>query len=278
MTLITILIGLLLERWLGSFESWRRYTLIDNGFVRLKQRIKSINTNTLLMLYLFIPVVVVLYLEYRFGFFMIFVLSLLTLVFTLGPKDLEGQAEALIDAWHRGDRITIHWYASDLIGDFESENTPEMIRRTLSTIFQESLRRYFAVFFWFIAFGAAGALLFRMTQILAESGNHQEKWLIPVYSILLWFPSRLLALSFGLAGSFEDTAEQMHEFTSIEIDSHMSMVERSGFAALRLSEDALSGFDDELINHVIDAMAMVRRVLLIWLALLAVAVLSGWSI
>jgi membrane protein required for beta-lactamase induction len=277
MTLITILAGLLLERWFGSFESWRRYSLIINGLNALKHQFKFVPSNYLLACYLALPVIGLFYLEYKIGTLLFSIIALAIFIFTIGPRDLEAQAESLIDAWKRGDRVAIHWYASDLIGDYQSENTPEMIRRTIATIFQESLRRYFAIFFWFITFGAAGALFYRMVQIFAEREGEVEPWLYHLYGVLSWLPCRLLAFSFGLAGSFVDSTQGMRNLSSTDIQENLDIVERCGFGALRLQEDSLSGFDNELIEYVIETMALLRRTVLVWLALLAVAVLSGWS-
>ena len=67
----------------------------------------------------------------------------------------------------------------------------------------------FAVLFWFIVLGPAGAVLYRFSRLLAEQTYVEDspqiregasKWI----ACLDWLPVRLLGLCFTLAGHFEN--------------------------------------------------------------------------
>ena len=77
--------------------------------------------------------------------------------------------------------------------------------------------RIFGVMFWFMVLGPAGAWLYRVSDLLRRRaafeaarqgvpahGGDLGSVLTDLHGALAWMPARLAALSYALAGSFED--------------------------------------------------------------------------
>jgi AmpE protein len=285
MALIAILISLLLERLLGSMEELRRFDWFHAYHCWVTTRLARVKLLDgpmgvlLLLLPLIVPVVVIDY--YLSGLWRLFGLSfaVLTLLYCFGPRDLEAEVEAFVDARTRGDEESACWHAAELIGDEQVVNSAGLTRRIMENIFIEANERLLAIVFWFVLLGPGGALLYRLTSLMQKSPMEEDNGVYEagqrLHLLLAWLPARLCAIAYALAGSF---VEAFHAWRSVDLgwsESSRVLLIASGFGALRVEPGEIED-DSHTCRQVNESIALVRRAVLVFLALLAFATLSGW--
>lgn len=287
MALIAILISLVVERLLGSMEELRRFDWFDR-YSRLAGRhlmkVKGLNGpvgTLLLLLPLIAPVVALEY--YLSGLWLLFGLafSVLILLTCFGPRDLEAEVEAFVDARQRGDEESACWHAAELLGsDEDVVNSAGLTRRIMQSIFIEANERLLAIVFWFVLLGPGGALLYRLSahleSVLAEDEeNSVVEAGVRLHRLLLWLPARLCAIAYALAGSF---VEAFHGWRQVEGSWHESsrqLLIAAGFGALRVEPGDIED-DSSACDQVSESMSLVRRAVLVFLSIIALATLAGW--
>ncbi len=129
----------------------------------------------------------------------------------------------------------------------------------------------FAVLFWFVLLGPAGAVLYRFSRLLSEHTYVEDspqmrsvaaQWV----SYLDWIPVRLLALCFVLAGRFESTFKVWWSQIRMAPKDNEAYLEACGHAALE-------GDNDTPLRQ----WALYQRALIIVLIVLSLVVLSVWA-
>lgn len=141
--------------------------------------------------------------------------------------------------------------------------------KSTGSLLWQAQTNMFAVLFWFVLLGPAGAVLYRFSRLLSEHAYAEDSpqirdaavtWI----SYLDWIPVRLLALSFVLAGRFESTIKVWwHQITTAP-KGNEAYLEACSHAALE------SGHDTPQRQWALYQRALI--ILLIVLALVAVAV------
>lgn len=202
-----------------------------------------------------------------------------------GPRDLDRDVEAIIDADEPAVR---HAAVNNLqaAGGSLREDIPSLVEATV----YNALRRWFAVLFWFLLLGPAGALGYRLLALMAISPMRAlvpPETLRPAQRVLGWLEwpvAQLMALSMALAGNF-DTAwkawRQAHGERWMHDVGFLGAVARASVSA-ELREEAHDYTDVGLLPvwrrlpELRDAMSLVWRMLLLWLAALALLVIAGW--
>lgn len=139
--------------------------------------------------------------------------------------------------------------------------------------------KIFSVLFWFFALGPFGALMYRMIQLLVsnqradQSRNsvfHVAKFL---QSLLDWFPARISALTYVVAGDFVPGFAEWSKDVWSGISANTAVLVRSGIAACGFNPDDSTHSDAEesrVLNR------MVERALIVWLVLLGIFELGRW--
>ena len=284
MTLIAILISLVLERLLGSMEELRRFTWFHayyqwcaGQFTRFRLLSGPLGT-VLLLLPLIVPVVIIDYylteLWLPFGLaFAVFIL-----LYSFGPRDLEAEVEAFIDARSRDDEESACWHAAELLNGEDVSNSADLSKRIMENIFIEANERLLGIIFWFALLGPAGALLYRLTSQLqapakADDGCYEAG--VRLHLMLVWLPARMCALAYALAGSFVEAVHGWRACDGSWYQSSHNVLIASGFGALRIEHGEIedSSAPSELVS---ESMALVRRAVLVVLAVIALLTLAGW--
>ena len=223
MALIAILISLVVERLLGSMEELRRFDWFFAYHRRVAAslaQVKWLNGPLgvlLLLLPLIAPVVAIDY--YLSGVWLLFGLAfaVLILLFCFGPRDLEAEVEAFVDARARDDEESACWHASELLGGEEVSSSAGVTQRIMQNIFVEANERLLAIVFWFVVLGPGGALLYRLSSLLQQQQAEQAEGVyeagVRLHYLLVWLPSRLCAIAYAMAGSF---VEAMHGWREVQ--------------------------------------------------------------
>ena len=207
------------------------------------------------------------------------------LVWAWGPRDLDIDVEAVLDA---GDPASRRARLEQLapapgVAMDEGPALPGHVVRS-------ALRRWFAPLLWFLLLGPAGALLYR----LVERGALANAAVLPMENaegarallrLMEWPVAQLMALALALAGNFDLVFRAWRAGGGDRWDSASGFLEAAGRAAVRgeLAEEAEDYLRDgqplpvagDLVE-LRDAMSLVWRMLLLWLALLALLVIAGW--
>ncbi len=286
MALLAILISLVVERLLGSMEELRRFGWFAAYTRWLTTRlvsVKQLNGPTgvlLLLLPLVAPVVAIDYYLNNMWFAFGLVFAVMILLYCFGPRDLEAEVEAFVDARRRGDEESACWHAAELIGsDDEIDNSAELTKEIMQNIFIEANERLLAIVFWFVVLGPGGALLYRLSSLIKpEAGvgaNGVTEAGVRLHLLLAWLPARICAIAYALAGSF---VEAMHDWRQVEggwFESSRHVLIASGFGALRVKSADIED-DSTACEQISECMALVRRAVLVFLSLIALFTIAGW--
>lgn len=208
-----------------------------------------------------------------------FVFAVVVLYYCWGPRDLERDVEAIDKAPDGAARLAA---AQALRRDGENTELAFAAENLVAATFESALMRWFGVLFWFVLLGPCGALLYRLTQLLATISITDEPALARKFAALLdWLPAHLMALALALASNFDAVFSTWRDYHRAHAQGYANL--DLGFldAIARASVTADVAADGNADAHspvvaLDDAMVLVRRVLVVWLTLIALIVLGGF--
>ncbi|MFO1474018.1 MAG: hypothetical protein U1F20_05685 [Lysobacterales bacterium] len=207
------------------------------------------------------------------------------LFYCWGPRDLDLDVDAIVDAPDAATR-------SAAIARL-SPNGADMPTLVVA-VFHAARRRWFGVLFWFLVAGASGAVLYRLAAFAAED----DAALLPadnangakrLLAWLDWPVSQLMALFMALVGDFDTVFSAWKQNGGAGFDADADFLGAAGRASVRteLADDAQDYADaGESASEIArdlgpmaelrDAMSLVWRTLVAWLAVIALFVIAGW--
>lgn len=179
----------------------------------------------------------------------------------------------------------------------------EFCRFLMSSYFE----RLFAVVFWYLLLGPAGALFYHLaflyrSRIWQHSDSAEGELVVRLGYLLEWVPARLLALTFSLAGDFVGAFARLREIVLDMDRGAISIVHTCALAALGSSErvilvrdtvvedeeadvttvliDAETAVDEHSLGvraarQVEELLALLNRSQIIWVSILALLALYG---
>jgi AmpE protein len=208
-----------------------------------------------------------------------FVFAAAMLFYCWGPRDLERDAEAVAKAPDSERRTAA---AQALRPDGQQAPLPFESEALVRATFDAALKRWFGVLFWFAVLGPAGALMYRLIQMLACIPEYAGALTQRAAAVLDWLPAHLMALALALASNFDAVFKTWRDWHAV----HKGYFELDpGFldAIARASVDADvaagDGYAQDVHSPLValdDAMVLVRRILVVWLTVIALIVLAGW--
>ena len=207
-----------------------------------------------------------------------FLFGATVLYYCWGPRDLERDVEAIDKASDSAQRaaaaqaLKVENTGADIAFDAE---------HLVVATFHAGLKRWFGVLFWFAVLGPCGALRYRLAQLLATTAELGDRALAQKFAALLdWAPAHVMALSLALASNFDAVFTSWRDYHRAHSQGYASLDLGYLDAIARASVDADSAAEahDAQVPLVAldDAMVLVRRVLVVWLTIIAVIVLAGW--
>ena len=205
-----------------------------------------------------------------------------------GPRDLDVDVAAVLDAPDaagRRDAASRLWAPGATV-QMEGGSLVE-------AVFRNALRRWFGVLFWFCVLGPFGALLYRLSALAAEQYSetlpHETRegargWL----SILEWPVTQLMTLSLALVGNFDSVMAAWREEGAFGLRSRLLATAARASVRNEIAEEVADYTESGIpaatalaeafgdLPELRDAMSLVWRVLVLWLAVLALFVLAGF--
>lgn len=285
MTLISILIGLGLEYYLGSLDHMRDFGWFDRycGWLeRHCSRFAWWNGAVGIVLTLLWPVLallVVAWLLGRISLILVFLLGIAVFVYCLGP-DINTLLHRYLQAVAgRGQEQEADRHALEkALGVEEGEDTETAV----ASILFRSHENIFAILFWFSLLGMAGALLYRLAvRLRSRNGDIHGGYAEAsrnLHQIMMWPSARLQALSFGLGGSLMHALESWRGTGGHTLDCSPEVVSRSGLGALQYPAVPAGPTDNgpDRPGWIEETRALINRALFIWLTGLGILTIGGF--
>lgn len=279
MALISIIIGLLIDRAFRHMHDLRELSWFEFLTRKTTTWLGTSNGVLQLLVVLFLPVLVIAGIQFLLSdllfdlLYMMF--GIIVFTYSLGPACLSSDIEYYLDARRLGDEDEALHYAGALTERAASTSPDQQTSDVTRAILYAANERIFAVIFWFVIIGPAGAILYRLATSVSKQDDINERIkpaAILFQGVLTWVPARMLALGYALTGHFEG-AMQAYKNRPYESDialENYDVLVNTGMGALRDHE-----MTDE-ISGITSARNLVLRSILIWIAVLALLTLGGW--
>jgi len=219
------------------------------------------------------------------------------LYFTLGFKYFSDDAEQIARLLRAGEldparEQLLSWRG----GDTSQFSADDLVRVTIEQVMAASYRQMFGVLFWFVLLvplGPVGAVLFRAASILARrweaSRGRFGLCAQRVFHVINWVPARLTALTYAIAGNFEDATYcwRTQADTWPEPEDGVVIAAGAGAMGVKLGQNVTVGGESvwrpELgtgqapdADCIDSAVSMIWRGLVIWLVAGLLIVIAGW--
>lgn len=220
-------------------------------------------------------------------------LGIAVLFLTLRPAGFAGKPERIARAL-RGERLeqareSLRGWQGDVT---ESYSAPQVARVGIETTLLRAHHDLFAPILWFVLLGPAGALLYRLSDLLrrewgdiAGFGDFTRQ----AFDWLDWLPARFTAGAFAIMGDFEDAVFCWRTQAATWPEAAAGMILASGAGALgvRLGEPLQQGDqlvyrpelgigDDADADYLESSIGLVWRVLVLIIGMLLLLTFAHW--
>ncbi len=210
--------------------------------------------------------------------------AVLVLFYTFGPRELDVDLDAVREEDDPAARVTAAEHLRSVPGGapraFESA---ELVEAAVTA----ALRRRFGVLFWFFLLGPAGALGYRLAWVTAADDgalDPRTRHAARRFALALdWIPAHLMVLAMALVSDFDAVVGAWRAWharpgrAGLEFDpGFLVAVARSGVDADIRAGDEPGRSSIDPMAALTDAQRLMLRVLVVWLAVVALIVLAGW--
>lgn len=210
-----------------------------------------------------------------------FLLALLVLIYSFGPRDLDTDVAAVVRAEDEEEREAA---LKRLLGGELPDDEAAAKSAMIDAVFLQALRRWFAVIFWFAVLGIVGALLYRMVDWLHhgdyEISDEQRNLFRRMQQILDWPAAQLTTLALAVATDFDSVYaawKQYHDEQGHRLfEGDNGFLLASARCIVLTGHAARDGYADQLVGPLASlqqAMDLVWRALGVWLTVLALLLL-----
>jgi AmpE protein len=273
MTFIITLISLLIERffdwshirqwaWFSRFQTW------------LTVRLSAWSPYLVLSISLLLPVIAVALINSLLTGLLFGILKLafgiVVVVYCLGPANFWAQFYLYGAAIQKEDPQVAIEKARALFGLDAVTNVQDFHRLFSGLLFVEANRRVFAVLFWYMILGPAGAVLYRLASLSRVRITSLTQPAEKLDGILNWFPVRVLSFLFALGGHFTQVLKRWKQQVMDSPAVNDVMLAECGIVALDVTKENLIPEDGSAEQ---EAVALLDRGFVSMLVLLAVIVL-----
>jgi AmpE protein len=214
-----------------------------------------------------------------------FLLALVVLIYSFGPRDLDTDVAEIIesdDDEADGGNASLE----ALLGQPVPDDPDTTRQKAIEAVFREALHRWFGVIFWFAVLGIAGAFLYRMVGWLVsedfELGEEQKGLFIRLQQVMDWPAAQLMTLALAIATDFDSVFRAWKQYHDEQghglLEGDNGFLLASARTIILTGHAARDGYADQLDGHMVclqQAMDLTWRVLGVWLTVLALLLLIG---
>lgn len=289
-TLIIVLLAILLDHLIPDRQGIKPFVWYRDWAESIEERfnggkrVHGIGAVILATLPIIAGVILIHYILGEIGWILRVAFDVLVLYLCLDVHRLSKTASAISVALESGDFDEADKQLRELIGKGVPEKSEANIARaSVEGVLKQGNSLIVSPVFWFILLGPVGAVLQRLSCILDTLWGHRYErfadfgWAAARFDDLMgWIPARITALSYALMGSFEDALHCWRKRVGVWSDINSGPLLASGFGAMHMQicEATEEGEFEERTSdltvipdagHVQRAVALVWRVLLLWL-------------
>lgn len=299
MNFVALLLGLGVERLLTHLFHLREFRWLDPLFDAVSSRAENaamwrcvvtvISLTVLAVLPVALVSVILAGTLFQIPYFL---LAVVVLLFSLGPRDLRIELDDYCAAVIEDRDDDVQRVARELLENDLPSDTEMHISACRRAVFVQANNRVFAVVFWFLLLGPTGAWLFRVLDLMRRrlayqysrneggiAGSSYVRVVRSLHGLFAWLPARLLMIGYALAGSYEGAVAAWRAFDPDPekrfFETTNDVLDHIGNGA---SGDSMPTDDvPPAAIGVRDAMSLVHRTLwLIWCPAIAVLTLTDW--
>jgi AmpE protein len=216
--------------------------------------------------------------------------AIAALFYCWGPRDLDLDVEAIVVATDPASR-------RDAAAKLAQPGVPPTLDAPslVEAVFRNAQRRWFGVLFWFLLLGPFGAVLYRLSALACEEDAADlppttRAGARSLLAVLDWPVAQLMTLALALVGDFDTVvgAWKDNGGATLQFDAPFLAVAGRASVRIELADEAMDYADDGIVAPGVlvaamgelpelrDAMSLVWRSLLVWLAVLALFVIAGF--
>ncbi len=268
MTILVVLLGLTISHLVFPVARLRHFDLLLRPMHWVRRSYPEVAwavAATLVMTALLLAWALSAAAEGLFGALGWFFAALAVVVYTLGPRDLDRDVQALLI----GGNEPRYLKARRIMRLQRDAGAAD----AAAAVFRAAEARWFGILFWFVLLGIPGALLYRLTRVsLHEPGLQpgQAAYLLRLRSVLDWPVVGLMLLSAAVVGDFDRVRQAWRRYRGEASRWRLDSAVLDEVAAASVQPD--EAFDTGVgVGH-----QLVWRMLLAWLVILSVLLILGW--
>ena len=212
-----------------------------------------------------------------------FLLALAVLIYSFGPRDLDTDVAGIIESDDENQRDEA---LRDLLDGPVPEDEDACKDAAVDAVFQQGLRRWFGVIFWFAVLGIVGALLYRMVDWLDSEEPkvtpEQRGRFVRLQQIMDWPAAQLMTLALAIATDFDSVFKAWKRYHDEQghglFEGDNGFLLASARSVVMAGHAARDGYADQLDGPMVSlqlAMDLTWRMLGVWLTVLALLLLVG---
>jgi len=267
-------------RWL---HAWARFS--DDAFGRLPGWQDLLGFLVILAVPLIVLLLIDRVLVSALGTTGSFLLALVVLIYTFGPRDLDTEVAGIIEA-DEADPEARNSALEDLLGGPVPEDPDQAREKAIEAVFREALHRWFGIIFWFAVLGIAGALLYRVVGWLVsgefELSDEQKSLFRRLQQIMDWPAAQLMTLALAIATDFDSVFRAWKQYHDEQghglLEGDNGFLLASARTIVLTGHAARDGYADQLHGPLVclqQAMDLPWRILGVRLTVLALLLLIG---
>ncbi len=228
------------------------------------------------------------------------VFDVFILYLAIGWKSLENHAFAIYLALQKNDLADARKKTAKIVSrDSQDMDEEAVLKATLESVLENGNDAIFAAIFWYVIAGIPGLIAYRLANTLdAMWGYKTSRYLhfgwaaARLDDVMNYIPARLTALSYALAGHFSNAWRCWRKQANQCASPNAGPVITSGAGSLRVILGGPCSYHGILQNkpvlglgasakkeHIPASLNLLKRVIVIWLSVLAViALVSNYAI
>lgn len=209
-----------------------------------------------------------------------FVLNVVVLFYCLDARNQREALSGFFNAYEQDSQQTAFEVGQSFVSPAQPADLVNLIRSITRTLFLRASHGIFSVIFWYVILGSVGAALYALVNGMASmtlSGSQLNDKVIMVAQRLRnwldWLPNRVVGFSYALVGHFTYAFRHFCEKALNKPSVSAEFAADLGEAALELDPQDLAHTRIEENQQALD---LIHKAVILWLAAIAVFTLVAW--